>query len=94
MLRLVRTATLVTVAVATGCAGVIQRPDLSFDPAVADPAFAAGEGPVVLIDEAHFNYHTADGRYGPFAKLLRRDGYVVRSLRDPTTRAALDEAGG
>jgi hypothetical protein len=31
----------------------------------------------VAIDEAHGNFHTADGRYKPFADLLRSDGYNV-----------------
>ena len=35
---------------------------------------------------------TIPGRYGPFAELLRRDGYVVRSLRSPFRRAALADA--
>ena len=50
-----------------------QRPDLEFRPLIIDPAFEIGTGPVVLIDEAHFNFHTAEGRYKPFAELLRRD---------------------
>lgn len=41
------------------------------------PAYAAGTGPRVCIDEAHHNFHTADGRYKPFAELLRGDGYQV-----------------
>ena len=42
-----------------------------------DPAFAPGAGPLVCVDEAHNNYHTANGRYRPFADLLRGDGYWV-----------------
>jgi hypothetical protein len=38
-----------------------------------------GKGPIVGIDEAHNNFHAASGRYLTFAKLLREDGYVVRS---------------
>ncbi len=56
-----------------------QVADKSFSPPIEKPAFAKGAGPVVLIDEAHYNFHTASGRYLPFAELLRRDGYVVRS---------------
>jgi hypothetical protein len=41
------------------------------------PAFAAGRGPTVLIDEAHENFHTASGRYRPFVRLLEADGFVV-----------------
>jgi hypothetical protein len=32
---------------------------------------------LVLIDEAHHNFHAAAGRYQPCAELLRRDGYRV-----------------
>ncbi len=55
-----------------------QVADTAFHPRVLHPAFAAGQGPLVLIDEAHFNFHTASGRYSAFADLLRADGYVVR----------------
>jgi hypothetical protein len=57
----------------------LQQSDRLFRPRIAQQAYAAGEGPVVLIDEAHNNFHTATGRYLPFAELLRRDGYVVRA---------------
>ncbi len=51
-----------------------QVGDPDFNPEVASPAFTFAQGPVVLVDEAHFNYHTAEGRYKPFAELLRSDG--------------------
>ena len=54
-----------------------QVPDSSYAPAIAQPAFAPGSGPRVLIDEAHHNFHTAGDRYYPFAALLRRDGFQV-----------------
>ena len=38
-----------------------QQADTTFRPVVAQPAFAPGAGPVVLVDEAHHNFHTADG---------------------------------
>ena len=31
-----------------------------------------------MVDEAHFNFHTINGRYHDFARALERDGYVVR----------------
>ena len=68
---------------------VTQQADLSFEPAIPNPAYDEGLGPVVLIDEAHFNFHTAEGRYAPFAKLLRRDGYIVQSLTEPATTESL-----
>jgi hypothetical protein len=35
---------------------------------------------VVALDAGHNNYHTAEGRYSPFAELLRREGYLVESV--------------
>lgn len=54
-----------------------QVPDSSYAPVIAQPAFAPGAGPRILIDEAHHNLHTAGDRYYPFAALLRRDGFQV-----------------
>lgn len=70
-------------------AGAQQVADSAFTPSIAQPAFAAGAGPLVLVDEAHTNFHTTDGRYYAFAQTLQRDGYVVRGLRAPFTRQAL-----
>lgn len=59
-----------------------QLVDTTFSPRLrAAPAFAAGTGPVVLVDEAHNNFHTASGRYRPFVRLLMADGFVVRGSR-------------
>ena len=69
-----------------------QVADSGFVPRVARPAFRAGAGPLVLLDEGHNNFHTVDGRYAPFARFLRQDGFVIRPLRERTTRAALAEA--
>ena len=66
-----------------------QVADMDFAPRVSPAAFREGEGPRVAIDEAHFNFHTADGRYAPFAALLRRDGFAVAPLREKFSRAAL-----
>jgi polyisoprenoid-binding protein YceI len=53
-----------------------QQAGLTFDTSVKNPAYTTTH-PRVLIDEAHFNFHTASGRYKPFADLLTNDGYVV-----------------
>jgi hypothetical protein len=66
-----------------------QQDDEDFTPSVPHPAYKAGEGPRVAIDEAHHNFHTVDGRYKPFAELLRRDGYRVNGLDKPLTAATL-----
>lgn len=67
-----------------------QRADMEFRPSVARPAYGEGTGPVVAIDQAHHNFHTADGRFAPFAELLRRDGYQVESSADPFTPGSLE----
>lgn len=64
---------------------------MSFEPAISQPAYPSDSGPVVQIDEAHQNFHKVDGRYAPFAKLLRRDGYVVQGLGQPATTESLAE---
>ena len=61
---------------AAGTAIAQQVADLDFDTRVARPAYT-GAGPRVLVDEAHRNFHTTDGRYKPFADLLKHDGYQV-----------------
>lgn len=53
------------------------RPDRSFSTAVARPACVTRH-PAVLIDEAHYNAHTAVSGFGPFATLMQNDGYEVR----------------
>ncbi len=70
-----------------------QVPDTTFRPVVTPPAFAPGTGPLVLIDEGHFNFHTVTGRYAPFAGLLRRDGFRVAAHTGRFTPASLREAG-
>ena len=65
--------------------------DTDFRPEITLPAYPAGEGPTVLIDQAHFNYHTADGRYSAFAELLRRDGYLVQGSDQPFSAETLAE---
>jgi hypothetical protein len=66
-----------------------QRPDKSFKPAVSDPAYEAGMGPLVCLDEAHNNFHTLENRFWAFGELLRRDGYVVKSSREKFSAGVL-----
>lgn len=69
-----------------------QTADPDYEPQVERPAYAKGEGPLVLIDEAHQNFHTADGRYKPFADLLRRDGYRVAASTEKFAPESLKKA--
>src|ERR1051326_7630588 len=68
-----------------------QAPDLEFNTSVENPAYKR-EGPRVLFDEAHHNFHTADGRYKPFVDLLSNDGYRVVRSRQPFSKTTLASA--
>lgn len=85
-------ALFVPILAAAGPASAQQVADTSYRPSVQAPAYTAGRGPTVLLDEAHVNFHTVAGRYAPFVQLLERDGYVVRPNRSKFTRAVLDSA--
>lgn len=76
-------------AAAAGC-GHVQLGDPDYRPTVAEPRFAEGEAPIVAVDEAHNNFHTASGRYAPFARLLGADGCDVVSLEVPLGRDSLE----
>lgn len=67
-----------------------QVPDTTFDTRIADPAWPAGTGPRLVLDEAHHNFHTLTGRYRPFGDLARHDGFRVSAGTSPFTRARLD----
>ncbi|MEQ9401603.1 MAG: DUF4350 domain-containing protein [Longimicrobiales bacterium] len=67
-----------------------QVPDRGFVPPIGSATFARGEGPEVGIDAAHVNFHTMEGRYQSFARLLTRDGYQVRSNSSPFTASSLE----
>ena len=66
-----------------------QVPDPAFNPRLDKPEYAAGRGPMVVIDAAHLNFHTAEGGYAPFATLLRADGYRVSSNQEVFTAGSL-----
>lgn len=66
-----------------------QVADTGFAPPIPQPMYKNGHGPVVMIDEAHFNFHTVDGRYQPFANLLRRDGYDARGSKALFSKTSL-----
>jgi lacto-N-biose phosphorylase-like protein len=57
---------------------------------VARPAFAAGQGPVVAIDERHHNTHTyATDSFRGLLELLSGDGYRVRPFTDSISSSSL-----
>jgi uncharacterized protein (DUF2249 family) len=77
----------------TSCAWCQQIPDTVFKPVIKKVSYSENTGPVVLIDEAHYNFHTADGRFKPFALLLKRDGYQVRKGQEQFSQNSLKGVG-
>src|SRR4026207_1625015 len=65
-----------------------QMADPEFNTSVARPAYK-DDGPRVMFDEAHHNFHTTDGRYKPFVDMLGNDGYNVIRNRQPFGKARL-----
>lgn len=92
MLRFIRGIFLIVgVWVGAGLAAAEQRADSAYVPSVLHPTYPRKAGPAVCIDEAHFNFHTAAGRFDPFARLLHADGYVVTSSKQAFAEAVLRE---
>ncbi|MFZ1806146.1 MAG: hypothetical protein WAU36_02935 [Cyclobacteriaceae bacterium] len=69
-----------------------QIADKSYQPLISNPAYPSGSGSIVFIDEGHHNFHTKDGRYASFAKLLERDGYQVKAYGGLFERKELDKS--
>lgn len=68
-----------------------QIGDPNADVSVAAPAFAKDKGPIVAIDAGHENFHTIDGRFAPFARLLSNDGFRVTGRTGPFTPESLKD---
>jgi hypothetical protein len=77
------------IAIAAMCAVLVhgaeaqQVADTLYVPHVAAPSYEVGKGPRLVIDGGHYNFHTVDGRYRPFARLAERDGYRVSGSTAP-----------
>ena len=56
-----------------------QLADSAFNFDIKNPIYDKGRGTIITLDEAHFNFHTLNGRYYPFGQLLQKDGYVLKS---------------
>ena len=68
-----------------------QIADPNFNPTILNRAYPDTH-PVVVVDEAHANFHTMGGRYKPFADVLRADGYLVAAGTQAFTKASLASA--
>lgn len=59
-----------------------QSPDTSFEYSINKAAYLQNQGPTILIDEAHHNFHTKDGGYFALNRLLEHDGYNIGSIKE------------
>lgn len=83
-------ATLLLLAgAAHGTLDAQQVPDSAFVPDVGAPAWPSGKGPRLVLDEAHHNFHTLDGRYYSFGRMATAMGFQVAPHRVPFTDASL-----
>lgn len=68
-----------------------QVADTAYAPIIERPSYDTGKGSVVFIDEGHNNFHTKDGRYTAFARLLERDGYHVKAYAGAIEKDELEK---
>jgi hypothetical protein len=76
----------------TSCSESAQKADADFKPRNTKISFSSGNSPIVFIDEAHNNFHTANGRYKPFSQVLMSDGYTVKPSKEKFTLEYLHQA--
>jgi hypothetical protein len=76
----------------SSCSDSDQKPDPDFIPQNTKNSFIKLNSPIVFIDEAHNNFHTADGRFKPFAQVLTSDGYTVKASQEKFTLEYLKQA--
>jgi hypothetical protein len=65
-----------------------QRPDIAYMPPIR-ARYHDSNNSVVMVDEAHHNFHTASGGYRPFANVLKSHGYIVKPGVQPFSKASL-----
>jgi len=73
---------------AMGVATAQQTPDTTYRHPLQHQAYAAGKGPMIFIDQAHHNFHTLEGGFMAFSRLMEQDGYRVGA-----STTALDQPG-
>ncbi len=56
----------------------LRSVDTNFNYVIKNPIYEYSTGPVITLDEAHFNLHTLGGLYYPFGRLLQNDGYILK----------------
>jgi len=59
----------------------LRSVDTNFNYVIKNPVYKYGSGPIITLDEAHYNLHTLNGLYQPFGRLLQDDGYILKPGR-------------
>jgi len=67
----------------------LRSVDTNFNYVIKNPMYKYGTGPIITLDEAHFNLHTLSGLYYPFGCLLQNDGYILNPGRKTFTPSNL-----
>lgn len=68
-----------------------QIADSTYNPIIHNPEYNMGMGSIVFIDEGHNNFHTKNGRFKAFARLLEKDGYNVKEYEGLFDKKKLEE---
>ncbi len=68
-----------------------QVTDSLYHPEISDKAYPNQDGTIVYIDEGHNNFHTREGRYMSFTRVLELDGYQVKSYDSVFNDEGLNE---
>ena len=68
-----------------------QVADSLYRPEISNKMYSNQGGTIIYIDEGHNNFHTKDGRYYSFTKLLEQDGYQVESYNNIFNNVNLKE---
>lgn len=68
-----------------------QVSDTNYTFKIDSPAYPHGNGPVIMVDSIHYNFHNINERYKPFAMLLSSDGYVMDSYVSLFTKEGLQK---
>ncbi|WP_340679626.1 DUF4350 domain-containing protein [Paraglaciecola sp.] len=76
----------------SSCSDNAQKADPDFIPKNTKTTFSDVNSPIVFLDEAHSNFHTANGRYKPFVQVLTSDGYTVKPSKEKFTLEYLKQA--
>lgn len=57
--------------------GQQQEVDNDYTPEISKPLYGKKNGPLLLIDGGHNNFHTLDGKFAPFGKVATADGFTL-----------------